>query len=210
MFARRCPGCTTRRGGLCHGCLKHFGGSTGFRVGATAGLALTEYNQFSQRVVLAAKNGGRPDVLKSLGRQLGVLWCKSMAYHGPTNGNANPGTVTVAWVPASRAGRRNRGYDQGRLLAKAAASEITRLPGSGGRVRAEALLTRADRHSQTGHSRLQRSVGPDLRWSGRDAPAAVVLIDDVVTTGSSLRAAVDVLNSNGVVRVDVLAVAAVS
>ncbi|MFN3216350.1 MAG: ComF family protein [Acidimicrobiales bacterium] len=92
----------------------------------------------------------------------------------------------VTWVPASRRGRRRRGYDQGEILGRAVAHRLG--------VRACALLDRRDRDSQTGRDRAQRLDGPELvarrgRTARLVAGAHVVVIDDVVTTGASLAGA---------------------
>ena len=92
----------------------------------------------------------------------------------------------VTWVPASRQGRRRRGYDQGEVLARAVARRLG--------VRACEVLVRRDTHSQTGRDRAQRLDGPELvtrhgRTTRIVAGAHVVVIDDVVTTGASLATA---------------------
>jgi predicted amidophosphoribosyltransferase len=105
----------------------------------------------------------------------------------------------VTWVPASRRGRRSRGYDQGEVLGRA----VARLLGA----RACALLERRDAHSQTNRDRTQRLGGPELlarrsRQARSVGGAQVVVIDDVVTTGASLAiagAAVDDLGPSRLV-----------
>jgi predicted amidophosphoribosyltransferase len=105
----------------------------------------------------------------------------------------------VTWAPTSAHRRRERGYDQAELLAKAVArrlgvpsrSLLRRLPGDG---------------PQTGRSRADRLVGPTF-VAKRLAPARVLLIDDVVTTGSTLRSAEAVLRTSGARDVRLLAAA---
>lgn len=92
----------------------------------------------------------------------------------------------VTWVPASRKGRRRRGYDQGEVVARAIARRLG--------IDSCDLLARRDTHSQVGRARSGRLDGPNLiarssRRSTSVAGAAVVVIDDVVTTGASLAAA---------------------
>jgi predicted amidophosphoribosyltransferase len=89
--------------------------------------------------------------------------------------------TVVTWAPASAARRRGSGFDHGELLARA----VARCLGAP----AERLLVREPGPPQTGRSRSDRSPGPTLR-SGEGAHGrAVLLVDDVVTTGATLNAA---------------------
>ena len=109
----------------------------------------------------------------------------------------------LTWIPATPERRRVRGYDQGKELAR----QLSTLTG----VPARPLLCRNRGDTrQTGQSRADRQRGPRL-YSYRRRPAVaefVVLVDDVITTGSSLRSAVDVLVAVGVRRVITIAMAA--
>lgn len=84
----------------------------------------------------------------------------------------------ITWVPATPERRRTRGFDQAQELARAL-SRLVSVPA------VELLRRDSDDQRQTGRSRSERQVGPALR-SVRPAPPFVVLIDDVVTTGSSM------------------------
>ncbi|MEM8922206.1 MAG: phosphoribosyltransferase family protein [Actinomycetota bacterium] len=99
----------------------------------------------------------------------------------------------VTWVPASREGGRRRGVDQGRLLARSVGAALG--------VPAVCLLARTDRSGgRSGRrSRHQRLDGPSLGVVAGAAaiPAGVLIVDDVVTTGGSMRAAVRALRESG-------------
>lgn len=99
----------------------------------------------------------------------------------------------LTWIPATPERRRMRGFDQ--------AGEITRIVASLTGVPAVALLRRdrADER-QTGRSRAARLAGPGLQSNGTP-PEFVVLVDDVITTGSSMRVAAETLRSCGSQRV---------
>ena len=109
------------------------------------------------------------------------------------------GIDVVTWVPTTADRRRARGFDQGRLLARAVARNLG-LP-------CRPLLRRLPGPPQTGAGRHARLVGPRLAlrspslgprtpWAP-SAPAHVLLVDDVVTTGATLAAAAGILRRAG-------------
>lgn len=101
-----------------------------------------------------------------------------------------PGVV-VAWVPTTTSRRRTRGFDQAALLARAIARRW--------RVPCADLLRRRDTAPQTGRTAAERRTGVavGLRHPHARAPDAVVLVDDVLTTGATLRSVAEVLRSAG-------------
>lgn len=102
-----------------------------------------------------------------------------------------PGAV-VTWPPTAPARRRARGFDQAELLARAA-SRRWGLP-------CRPLLQRVGGAPQAGRSADERRGNP---WfsANRASPSAVVLVDDVATTGATLTAAARALRSAGSVSV---------
>jgi predicted amidophosphoribosyltransferase len=106
----------------------------------------------------------------------------------------------VTWAPTSARRRRDRGYDQAQLLAVAVARALG--------VPSRATLVRArSADPQTGSSRSERlsRVGFAAR---RPIAGRLVLVDDVVTTGATLRAAAQALRRAGAESVIAIAAAA--
>ncbi len=198
VLARVCPWCRrTERWRQRCGCLPSAPPIPLTRpiAGVDAAHALHRYEGPTQRFLLAAKNGGRRDILIHFGRQLADLLTTSPSV--PAGWLDRP--PTVVWIPASTERRRRRGYDQGRLLARAVGHSLG-LP-------VRPILGRVGAEGQEGRSRVERLRGPGLRCRIIRAPADVVLIDDVITTGSSLAVAAETLRQAGSSTIIAVAVA---
>jgi ComF family protein len=108
-----------------------------------------------------------------------------------------PAAVIVTWAPTSRRRRRQRGFDQAELLAAAVARRWG--------VPYRRLLDRAQGPPQTGLTSAARRRGPSFVAVPMPTPGAsqarlsvpVVVVDDVVTTGSTLTAAAWALRAAG-------------
>lgn len=93
----------------------------------------------------------------------------------------------VTWIPTSAARRRTRGFDQSELIARALARRLD--------SRCRPTMIRSRGPAQTGQSRAQRATNVVLR-ARRDAGHAcggLIVVDDVCTTGATVRAAADAL-----------------
>lgn len=125
-----------------------------------------------------------------------------------------PGTDLIVPIPSSRRGRRRRGFDQARLLAR----ELSRLTG----IPTAPLLhrrgggeqKRLDREGRLANVSGRLTLRPGARrrlsaarrpedpedgtpQSPTNAPRRILLLDDVTTTGATLEAAARVLRDSG-------------
>jgi ComF family protein len=108
----------------------------------------------------------------------------------------------VVPVPMSRAKERKRGYNQAERLARA----LSRRTG----IRCEMLLTkRGERATQSRLPRAERAknVRGAFRGSIRARGKTILLVDDICTTGETLRACADELLRAGADRVAAVTVA---
>lgn len=106
----------------------------------------------------------------------------------------------VTWAPTGRGRRRRRGFDQAELIARRVAAHLG--------VPCRRLLERSSSSGpQTGCDRSQRLVGPEFTAVRHLAGERVLLVDDVATTGSTLRSATSALLAAGSERVIKAAVA---
>lgn len=113
-----------------------------------------------------------------------------------------PGAV-VCPVPASRKGRRRRGFDQVAMLARLLHAQHD--------VDVRSLLARGRAGEQKKLDFVDRSrnlLGAIELRGGHELPRHVVLLDDVFTTGATINECARVLIGCGVERVDALTLAA--
>ena len=96
----------------------------------------------------------------------------------------------VTWVPTTADRRRQRGFDQAELLARHVARRLRRP--------CRELLARRGGPPQTGRDAAARRQGPALVARHRGVPLRVLLVDDVITTGSTVTAAARTLRDAGV------------
>ncbi len=100
-----------------------------------------------------------------------------------------PPVDVVTWVPTTAARARRRGFDQGALLARAVAARV--------HVPCRRLLRRAAGPPQTGSALAARLTGPTMTPARSVLGLDVLLVDDVVTTGTTMSTAAFALREAG-------------
>lgn len=192
MLGERCAGCGRLPGAWCAGCAAVAGIAS--VVGDVAGRPLSAAGRYEGplgRAVVGHKERGRLALAGPLGRLLAdavlALPCGRAELLVP--------------VPSAAAAVRARGQDHARRLASAAATELR---GRGRPVVAVPALTVVrevrDQAGLSGSARRANVTGAfalGRRHRGALAGRSVVVVDDVVTTGSSLAAAVEALTRSG-------------
>ncbi|MGI8609533.1 MAG: ComF family protein [Candidatus Dormibacteria bacterium] len=112
-----------------------------------------------------------------------------------------PGTLVP--VPLHRARLRRRGYNQAELLVRAMAGRT----GAAWVDGLERVGRQAPQVGRGGPARRAAMSGA-FRWrAGEACPAAVVIVDDVLTTGTTLLECALAVRAAGVKRVEALAIA---
>lgn len=179
LLPARCPGCGVLGPVPCARCAAGL---------ATAPAGPVPTGLVACRALLAYEGLGRLLVTNlKYRRDRAVLgWLAA----GMTGLSEPPPRAIVTWAPTTAARRRKRGFDQAELLARAVARRWG--------VPCRPLLSRRAGPPQTGRSLVDRRAGPLLlaRAGARVAAGVpVVVVDDVVTTGSTLAAAARALQA---------------
>ncbi|MGH9323984.1 MAG: ComF family protein [Vicinamibacteria bacterium] len=146
----------------------------------------------------ALKYGGRRRIASVLGRQA-ARFC--------VGAGELRGVSAVVPVPLSRGRRRERGFNQAEIIARAVARRA-RLP-----LRCRVLRKTSERPPQAGLSAAARRKNVASAYRATLPPAlrgaSLLLVDDVLTTGATAEAAARALLLAGAGAVDVLTIARV-
>jgi ComF family protein len=158
------------------------------------------YSGTLKRAIAAIKYENHPELARPLGHWLGEAW---------RNGQGAAGArVTVVPIPLHAAKLKKRGFNQAELLAQYFC-EVTGLPLQ--RNGLERIRETEAQFSLSGAEREQNlagafTVGKGFRHRHQRA-GSVLLLDDIYTTGATVRSAAQTLRSAGISVCGVAAIA---
>lgn len=168
-------------------------------------LAWGEYGGTLKRSLAALKYNNQPQVARLLGRYLAEAWLDSPAIARSLQ------PLVVVPIPLHASKQKQRGYNQAELIARAFCDR-SRLPMAHGLRRDRATEAQFGLTPEERQQNLVDAFCVDRRFSKRqtfrtETSRTVLLLDDIYTTGTTARSAVQVLQQNGISVGGILAVA---
>jgi ComF family protein len=209
-FPARCAGCDREGAAVCLACEPALDTRLGLPPGVALGLPAelppeilqlewcAPFGGTVRRALHGLKYGGERRLAEPLGRAIARRWAR-----------AGRGGDVLVPVPVHAERLRKRGYDQAELLAGIAGRDLA-LPVAPilARVRATTAQFDLDRAERAGNVAGAFALRGGVRPGGRPlAGRWVVLVDDVVTTGSTLSACATPLLDAGAIAVSAVTLA---
>ena len=190
LFRQRCEACGGIARVLCVKCRAQLFAMV--QPECDAAVVAVAYEGIARRLILNLKYHNRRQIVSVLVE----LLAQRIMQRAP-----NIATIcdVVTWAPTSTARVRRRGLDQAELLARRLARVLD--------VPCRQLLIKTSTNVQTGASREERLRGSVFSARKLGVNSHVIVVDDVVTTGTTLRCAADALHKAGARQVTCVAVA---
>ncbi len=190
LFRQRCEACGDIARVLCVSCRTQLFAMV--QPDSDLAVVAVAYEGIARRLILNLKYHNRRQVVSVLVELLAQRVMQRIP---------NIATIcdVVTWAPTSTARVRRRGHDQSELLARRLAKVLD--------VPCRRLLIKTSTNVQTGASREERLRGSVFSARKLGVNSHVMVVDDVVTTGTTLRCAADALRKVGVCQVTCVAVA---
>ena len=206
-FPATCVGCGREGPPICDRCL----GALDARLETPAGIPIglpgdvpapllqlewcAPFHGVVRSALHAIKYGGERLLAESLGAAVARRWAR-----------AGVGAEFVTHVPVHAERARQRGYDQAELIAQVAARHLGR-PFASILERRRATIAQFDLDRRHRAANVRDAFGVLAQASSSVEGTWVLLVDDVVTTGSTLAACAEALEAAGALAVSAITVA---
>ena len=189
LLGRGCAACGSAGPRLCAHCAAGLlpVGDARSAPGIASIVTAWQYSSTARSLVLELKLRGRRAPADALARGM----CSALLKTGCR-------AEAVTWVPGRRADIRQRGFDHAEILGRAVAAGLG-LPAQRLLVR---LRAQPDQAGLSGAARLRNLDGV---FASRGCSRPVLLVDDLVTTGATVRVCIAALRAAGAPRVEVVA-----